>query len=75
MRRLHGGLREKGGKGFNGGGRRRERGGSMAVKGGEKDEEAPWRLRESGDSMEPEDREWLKWKRINIEPRLERLRK
>ncbi len=47
----------------------------MAAKGGEKEEEAPWRLRESGDSMQPGDREWLKWKKVNIEPRLEMLKR
>jgi hypothetical protein len=36
-----------------------------------KEEWAPWRLRESGDLMEPEDREWIKWKKVDIEPRLE----
>ncbi len=43
-----------------------------------KEDEAPWMLnwrREGGDSMEPEDREWLKWKKVNIEPWLERLRR
>ena len=39
-----------------------------------KEEEAPWRLkwrREGGDLIEDEDRERIKWKKVDIEPRLE----
>ncbi len=33
-----------------------------------------WR-REGGDLIEAEDRERMKWKKVDIEPRLERLRR
>ncbi len=50
--------------------------GRQRLKGGcwRKEEGAPWMLnwrRKGGDFIEAEDRERIKWKKVDIEPRLE----